>query len=760
MKKLISIFVLAFICLFGLVACGKEPEKDPNQGEPGEKLSETLSNAKAYLKQMYEKAATTTSADYTRPAKGEGYTVTWTVDTDKVKVILSEDGNSVTIDVDEESEEEVSYKLTATIATPDGEKTELSWNHVVPKFQVATWETYVAAKAGDPIVVEGVVTAIIGKANGNSYNCLYLQDKDNKGAYYVYGAAADPSAADSGIKVGMTVRVSGEKDIYSGTHEIKNGVFKVVDETIKTIEPVDYTELFTNAKDLKDESIVAAQGLLVTIKGVTIDSVTEANGYYNFKLAGKTSYVRISSSVCPLTKDEQKTFKADFSEHIGWTADATGVICVYDGNFYLTPVAANSYEYKSLPELDDAGMVAFVKEHLTLVAEITEPQALTLPAKGTGYEAVAITWATSDETLAPIAEGKVTFGEPDEDTEVTLTATLTSGEVSETKEFKVKVLAPVSDLIEAEVLAKLFALEEGKALNGKQVLAGTIVKIDTAYSTEYKNITVTIKPDVATDDEHNVQCFRMVGGEDLAEGDHIVVTGILKNYKGTKEFDAKCTYSKTLSVEEAKQLVVLEKVFALEEGKALNGKQVLAGTIVKIDTAYSTEYKNITVTIKPDVATDDEHNVQCFRMVGGEDLAEGDHIVVTGILKNYKGTKEFDAKCTYSKTLSLEEAKGLVIVEQAFALAAGKAMNAKVTLTGEIVKIDTAYSTEYKNISVTIKVNGVADDEHNILCFRMVGGEDLAVGDVISVTGLIKNYNSTVEFDAKCTYVKLAAEAE
>ena len=647
MKKFISIFVLAFICLFGLVACTtgndeKKPEEEPQ-------MSTTLANAKAYLKQMYEKAATTTSSDFTRPAKGDGYTVTWTVDTDKVKVILSEDSNHVTIDVDEESPEEVKYTLKATIKTTDGEQTELTWEHVVPKFAVATWETYFAAKAGDPIVVEGVVTALIGKNNGNSYNCLYLQDKDNKGAYYVYGAAADPTAADSGIKLGMTVRVSGEKDIYSGTHEIKNGVFKVVDETIKTVTPVDYTELFTNAKDVKDESIVAAQGLLVTVKGVTIDSITEANGYYNFKLAGKTSYIRISSSVCPLTKAEQTAFKADFAAHIGWTANATGVICVYDGNFYLTPVSADAYEYLSLPVLDDAGMVAFVKDKLEIVAEVSEPQEVVLPATGTGYTTVTIEWATDNETIAPIAEGKVLFGEPGEDTEVTLTATIKSGAVTDTKEFKVKVLAPVSDLLEIEVLDKAYALAEGKAMNGKQVLAGTIVKIDTPYSTDYKNITVTIKPDVATDDNHNVQCFRLVGGEDLAEGDHIVVTGILKNYKGTIEFDAKCTYSKTASIAEAKGLVVLEQAYALAEGKAMNAKAQLTGTIVKIDTPYSADYKNITVTIKVDGAADDDHNIQCFRLVGGEDLVVGDHITVTGLIKNYKGTVEFDAKCTYVK---------------------------------------------------------------------------------------------------------------
>ena len=748
MKKFISIFALAIICLFGLFAC-------TNGGENGEKeLSQTLKDARDYIKGMYDKAPTNTSSDYTRVAKGIGYTVTWTVNTDKVRVIA--DGNLVTIDVDEESPEDVAYKLTATITTDAGEKTELSWDYVVPKFTVATWDTYFAAKAGDPIVVEGVVTALIGKANGNSYNCLYLQDKENKGAYYVYGAAADPTAADSGIQLGMTVRVSGEKDIYSGTHEIKNGVFKVVDQTIKTIEPVDYTELFTNAKDLKDESIVAAQGLLVTIKGVTIDAVGGSDGsYYQFKFAGKTSYARISSSVCPLSKNDQAKFKTDFLAHVGWTANVTGVICVYDGAFYVTPTKVDAYEYLSLPVLDDAGMVAFVKEHLTFASEIAEAQAVTLAANGDGYTTVTIEWATSNETLAPIAEGKVTFGEPDEDTEVTLTATIKSGTVEETKEFKVKVLAPVADLIESEVLAKAFALAEGKAMNGKQVLAGTITKIDTAYSTEYKNITVTIKPDAAKDDEHNVQCFRMVGGEDLAVGDHIVVTGVLKNFKGTIEFDSKCTYSKTASVEEAKLLVVLEKAYALAEGKAMNGKQVLAGTITKIDTAYSTEYKNITVTIKVDGAKDDEHNIQCFRMVGGEDLAVGDHIVVTGVLKNFKGTIEFDSKCTYSKTASIAEAKGLVVLEQAFALAEGKAMNAKTQLTGTIVKIDTAYSTEYKNITVTIKVDGAKDDEHNIQCFRMVGGEDLAVGDHITVTGLIKNFKGTVEFDSKCTYVKV-----
>lgn len=646
MKKFISIFVLAFICLFGLVACGGEQGEKEKEPE-GEQLSETLSNAKSYLKTMYEKVSTVTSSDYTRPAKGEGYTVTWTVNTDKVKVTLNQEGTQVTIDVDEEAEEELQYKLTATITDDKGGSTELSWNYVVPKFQVATWEQYVAAKKDDPVAVEGIVTAIIGKANGNSYNCLYLQDKENKGAYYVYGSAADPSAADSGIKVGMTVRCTGEKDIYSGTHEIKNGVFKVVDETIKTVTPVDYTELFTNAKDLKDESIVAAQGLLVTIKGVTIDSVTEANGYYNFKLAGKTSYVRISGSVCPLTKDEQKTFINNFKTHIGYTANATGVICVYDNNFYLTPVSVDAFEYLSLPVLDDAGMVAFEKEHIKLETKIEEAKSYDLAAKGSGYEAVVITWETSNDKVAKIENGKVTYILPDETTEVTLTATLTAGEVTDTVAIKVTVVAPTFNTLTSAEFATIFELADGGKFNEKRALAGTIVSIDTAYNEGYNNITVTIKPELATDDEHNLQCYRMKGGAGLKVGDLIVVNGIIKNYKGTFEFDTGATYVLVTAGEDAAK--VLTDAFALEQGKSLTGDQTVAGTIVAIDTEYSEKYNNITVTIKFDCATDDDHNVQCYRMKGGADLAVGDRIVVTGVIKNYNGTVEFDAGAKYIK---------------------------------------------------------------------------------------------------------------
>ena len=72
-------------------------------------------------------------------------------------------------------------------------------------------------------------------------------------------------------------------------------------------------------------------------------------------------------------------------------------------------------------------------------------------------------------------------------------------------------------------------------------------------------------------------------------------------------------------------------------------------------------------------------------------------------------------------------------------------------MSGVIHKIDTEYNADYKNITVSITVNGVEDKP--IMCYRLKGegAEGLAVGDYITVTGTIKNYKGTIEFDAGCT---------
>ena len=94
------------------------------------------------------------------------------------------------------------------------------------------------------------------------------------------------------------------------------------------------------------------------------------------------------------------------------------------------------------------------------------------------------------------------------------------------------------------------------------------------------------------------------------------------------------------------------------------------------------------------------------------------------------------------------------VLDAAYALEAGQSLEGgPFTLTGEITKIDTAWSDDYKNITVTIKVD---DDGRTIQCFRLqgTGAKDLKVGDNITVEGTISNFNGTVQFDKACTLKK------
>ena len=90
------------------------------------------------------------------------------------------------------------------------------------------------------------------------------------------------------------------------------------------------------------------------------------------------------------------------------------------------------------------------------------------------------------------------------------------------------------------------------------------------------------------------------------------------------------------------------------------------------------------------------------------------------------------------------------IVDLAYALENGAALDQEVTLTGEIISVNTPYDAGYKNVTVTIKV--AEREDYPIMCYRLKGegADTITVGDTITVTGILKNYNGTIEFDAGC----------
>ncbi|MBO5713372.1 MAG: hypothetical protein J6R88_04155, partial [Clostridia bacterium] len=410
-----------------------------------------LAAAADYLYQL-EKNVEVTATDYDlRPQiaiEGVVYPITWSVElaeADAGKVVLDTTGETPRIDVDTLTETEVKYALIATFSLElqVGDKTivetyEKRFNRTLPAFKYTTFEEYAASKNGDNLFIKGYVSAIVSKSAGQTYNCIYVEDINHNGGYYIYSFADTSYDPAKNLSIGDVVRVNGNFELYSGTYELKSAVVEKLDEPSVTLQPADFTQIYASAASLSDAALAGPQAQYVKINGVTITGQDASNGYYKFKLAGKESYVRISSSTCPIPKAEQANFIAEHAEHFGWTANVEGVISVYNGDFYLTPVDANAFEYVSLPELDEAGEVAFEKANLTFIENITENGSYELQVAGLSYADVVIAWE-SNNACAVVEGGKLIVELPEEQTTIELTATLTSGSATDTLVFQVVV---------------------------------------------------------------------------------------------------------------------------------------------------------------------------------------------------------------------------------------------------------------------------------------------------------------------------------
>ena len=142
-------------------------------------------------------------------------------------------------------------------------------------------------------------------------------------------------------------------------------------------------------------------------------------------------------------------------------------------------------------------------------------------------------------------------------------------------------------------------------------------------------------------------------------------------------------------------------------------------------------------------------------------VVDGANLAVTMPASNAKVTLTATVKAgTVEKTKTFTLNLVVDVVDAAYALESGESLNG-FTLTGVIGKIDDAYSEQYGNITVTIVIDNRVNQP--IQCFRLKGEgcDTLAVGDKITVTGNIVNYNGTIEFNSGCTLdSKTTATAE
>ena len=432
-KKTLISFLASLGCLACLAGCGAD--------------TSGLEAAKDYIKELYKNEATETGADFERAGKitikGVEYTIEWSVNTTEIAVTQDSNGNYV-IDVDEAAEADVNYVLTAVITDPNGNKETLTYNYTMPKFREMTHAEYAATEEGKAVIVKGVITALV---NTDSNRDVYFEDAD--GGYYIYNLDAETHAT---LQVGQEIRARGTRSVYNGNYQIKNATVEILNAEATPVTPNDITAIFEAAADVNATELTSLQSTLVTLKGVTVlGQDTGNNTYYNFILGDNQSYVRLSGSSCALSSADQELFKTAVADHIGYTADVVGIVTLYSGKFYLSPITKDAFSNFTIAQRSDAEMVEFEAGLMDgLAAKLTS--SVDLQTTGTLYTDVAITWASNNETVAKVEGGKLVITRPaigEADATVKITATLTAGTESTSVEYTVLVPAMPATLPQA-----------------------------------------------------------------------------------------------------------------------------------------------------------------------------------------------------------------------------------------------------------------------------------------------------------------------
>ncbi len=280
-----------------------------------------------------------------------------------------------------------------------------------------------------------------------------------------------------------------------------------------------------------------------------------------------------------------------------------------------------------------------------------------------------------------------------------------------------------------EIMDAAYALAADGALTGTYTLTGVITSVDTAYSTSWKNITVTMTVNEVTGDNTSIQCYRLSGtGADLLDiGYTITVTGSISKHGDTVQFNAA-----TLNSSVAPELTDADKV-----------QQAIDEISIPVVYVGETTY-TLPTSGKHDSAIAWTGNGVAENVLSAN-ATEATEVTLTATVTLNEAS---NTKTVVVKLIPNDKA---AIATAAAALQSGESFANEATLTGTVSEIVTDYSSSYNNITVNMTIAGT---ETTIQCYRMVGGETLAVDTVITVTGIIKNHKGTLEFDAKCTYVE------
>ena len=174
------------------------------------------------------------------------------------------------------------------------------------------------------------------------------------------------------------------------------------------------------------------------------------------------------------------------------------------------------------------------------------------------------------------------------------------------------------------------------------------------------------------------------------------------------------------------------KEVSIAEAKELtDGTEVIiSGTVKSIDTAWSEQYSNITVTI-----IDKTGEIQLYRLA--TKVVLGDIITVTGKVGSFNNNKQIAQGATaeitgHDTSYDPSDEVQKVTIAEALLLVDGS----KVEIKATVDKIMSNWDTQYSNMEVNI-----IDETGVLYVYRMI--TKVEKGDIIVITGEMTTYNET-----------------
>lgn len=588
--------------------------KDPDGTQyPGAKVAAAMEAVQSALAEAGADKRITSETTFTLPTSSGDVTIAYELCA-QLPALTLEGDNTFKV-VPPANEEKVNVKATYTVK--DGETVVYE---TVDFFRIST-VVLTAEVIRDDIVDPPMRTDVDFELYQNEYVTWSVTAGEE--ALTIEGNTAKIHRGEEDVRVTLTATVTYndvtltrnyfvtvEKDELADYYvieltvdsmQLKSGTYQ--DGTVNVDRvPFTYTEL-GNYGD----------GIQMRIKDEAVSTIKNDTAFH----AGIAQIV-VTLSDTKSVYDNADAFKFEFGTADGTYTETKMFSTVADTNYYvITPDSADytyfklskvielySFYFKSIEicftepnditytdeEKVDAELAALKVDKLTY----TENGTATLPVAGTTHTDVTISWASNN--AAVVVDGaNLAVTMPSASTRAVLTATVTCGNVSKTKTFPVHMVVDVVDaaynLLEGETLADM-------------TLTGVIIRVDDAYSEQYKNVTVTIIVDGKMD--KLIECFRMTGEQaaTIKAGDKITVTGDLTNYKSKIEFNSGCVLTAvTTATADELEYVTL---FNLEIPQTVTENFTLpegATYVVKDGTAIAIDGLNATVTRGEEDAT-------------------------------------------------------------------------------------------------------------------------------------------------------------